>query len=61
MSDFEKEAKKLASLVVSMNQSCDRSRLTDIELERLEVVVNAARGILDDPCEYDKKEDLEYF
>lgn len=43
MSDLEKEAKNLAALVISMNQTCDRSRLTDIELERLGVVVDAAR------------------
>ena len=63
MNDREQAKKgiELAALVISANQTCNRSKLDKIELERLEVMVNAARGMLNESAEYVPSDDQEYF
>lgn len=61
MNNREKAGIELAALVISANQICDRSKLDDIELVRLNRMVKAARGILVDTAEYDKNDDSKAF
>lgn len=63
MNDREtaKKGRELASYVISMNQVCDRSRLDELELERLNKLVEIARSMFADPGEYNPGEDDKSF
>ena len=63
MNDREQAKKgiELAALVISANQTRNRSKLDKIELERQDVMVNAARGILKDSEGYVPSDDQAYF
>ena len=49
--NIETKAKELAESVLAMSEVCDRSKLDDLELEKLEIVVKAARTMFVDQGE----------
>lgn len=51
---IETKAIELAESVLDMANVCDRSKLDDIELEKLEIVVECARMVTGDLSAYDK-------
>ena len=55
------KGRELAALVISANQTCNRSKLDEIELERLNVMVDAARGMLTETAEYAQGDDSKAF
>lgn len=63
MKDSEriKRGIELASLVLSTNQVCNRSKMDEIELDRLNMMVKAARGMLSETAEYNPNDDDKAF
>ncbi len=57
MSKIEEAGLELARKVISMSHSCDMSKLTQIELDRLNEVVDQARCMFVDSGEYNPKDD----
>ena len=55
------KGKELAALVISANQVCDRSKMEDIELERLDKLVELARSMCVDTGEYCQEDDDKSF
>ena len=51
---IETTAKALAEKVLEMDKVCDKAKLEDIELEKLEVIVEYARMLTGDLSAYDQ-------
>lgn len=63
MNDREvaEKGRKLAAEIISLNQICDRSRLDDLELEKLNSLVEIARSMCVDTGEYAQEQDDKSF
>jgi len=55
--EIAETGKELARKIISLNQVCDKSKMDDIELERLNDLVEHARTMFVDPGEYDSSQD----